>query len=61
MVHMPADTQGWALAILATIAVVFALEWAQSFFIPVLLGILLAYTLNPLVEWLEQLPWNLSH
>ena len=55
MVHMPVDTQGWALAILATIAVVFALEWAQSFFIPVLLGILLAYTLNPLVEWLEQI------
>jgi len=52
---IPADTQGWALAILATIAVVFALEWAQSFFIPVLLGILLSYTLNPLVEWLEQI------
>ena len=55
IVRMPADAQGWALAILATIAVVFALEWAQSFFIPVLLGILLAYTLNPLVEWLEQI------
>ena len=49
------DAQGLALVILATIAVVFALEWAQSFFIPVLLGILLAYTLNPLVEWLEQI------
>ena len=49
------DAQGLALVILATIAVVFALEWAQSFFIPLLLGILLAYTLNPLVAWLERI------
>lgn len=47
------DAQGLALIVLSTIAVVFALEWAQSFFIPLLLGILLAYTLNPLVVWLE--------
>jgi predicted PurR-regulated permease PerM len=47
------DAQGLALVILTTIAVIFALEWAQSFFIPLLLGILLAYTLNPLVVWLE--------
>ena len=44
-----------ALAILATVAVVFALDWAQSLFISLLLGILLAYTLNPLVIWLERL------
>ncbi len=49
------DAQGLALVILATIAVVFALEWAQSFFIPLLLGILLAYTLSPLVVWLERI------
>lgn len=49
------DAQGLALVILATIAVVFALEWAQSFFIPLLLGILLAYTLSPLVAWLERI------
>ncbi len=47
------DAQGLALIVLSTIAAVFALEWAQSFFIPLLLGILLAYTLNPLVVWLE--------
>ena len=49
------DAQGLALVILATIAVLFALEWAQSFFIPLLLGILLAYTLNTLVVWLERI------
>jgi len=35
--------------------VVFALEWAQSFVISLLLGILFAYTLNPVVVWLERL------
>lgn len=49
------DAQGLALVILATIAVVFALEWAQSFLIPLVLGVLLAYTLSPLVAWLERI------
>jgi predicted PurR-regulated permease PerM len=44
-----------ALAIIAAVAVVFALDWAQSFVISLLLGILFAYTLNPLVVWLEQI------
>lgn len=49
------DDRSLALTIVATIAVVFALEWAQSFFISLLLGILFAYTLNPLVVWLERI------
>lgn len=44
-----------ALTILATVAVVFALRWAQGFVISLLLGILFAYTLNPLVVWLERI------
>ena len=44
-----------ALVVLATLAVVFALEWAQSFFISLLLGILFAYTLAPLVAGLERI------
>ncbi|MCK9382501.1 MAG: AI-2E family transporter [Sulfuritalea sp.] len=44
-----------ALAILATVAVVFALKWAQSFVISLLLGILFAYTLNPLVVCLDRI------
>ncbi|RLJ68591.1 AI-2E family transporter [Sulfurisoma sediminicola] len=44
-----------ALFILAAFAVVFALDWAQSFVVSLLLGILFAYTLNPLVAWLERL------
>lgn len=53
-VRVPAAARDLATVILATIAVVFALEWAQSFVISLLLGILFAYTLNPLVAWLER-------
>ena len=42
-----------ALVILTTLAVIFALDWAQNFVITLLLGILLSYTLNPVVKWLE--------
>lgn len=42
-----------ALVILTTIAVIFALDWAQNFVITLLFGILLSYTLNPVVKWLE--------
>lgn len=54
-VRMPVDARGLALVILATVAGVFALQWAQKFFIPLLLGIIIAYTLNPLVVWLERI------
>jgi len=55
VVRMPVDARGLSLAILAVIAVVFALEWAQTFVISLLLGILIAYTLNPSVAWLERI------
>jgi predicted PurR-regulated permease PerM len=54
-VHLPETGHGLALTILATIAVIYALDWAQHFVISLLLGILFAYTLNPLVTWLEGL------
>ena len=47
-----------ALVVLTTLAVVFALDWAQSFIITMLLGILLAYALNPLVIQLERIKIN---
>ncbi|GAC1413167.1 MAG: hypothetical protein NVSMB6_15150 [Burkholderiaceae bacterium] len=49
------DARGAALALLATLAFVFALQWAQKFFIPVIFAILISYTLNPLVSWLERI------
>ena len=54
-VHFPEDARGVALAIMATVALIFALNWAQPFLITLLLGILFAYTLNPLVMWLERI------
>ncbi|HEU4709482.1 MAG TPA: AI-2E family transporter [Methylophilaceae bacterium] len=47
--------RGATLIILSTLAVIAVLEWAQSFVISVLLGILFAYTLNPLVDAQEKL------
>jgi predicted PurR-regulated permease PerM len=54
-ISLPETGHGLALTILATVAVVFALEWAQSFVISLLLGILFAYTLNPIVVWLQRI------
>lgn len=51
----PVEARGLALAILATVAFVFALQWAQNFLIPLLFGVFISYTLNPLVVWLERI------
>ncbi len=45
---------GFAITFLATIAFIFTLQWAQAFFVPLVFGILIAYTLSPLVGWLER-------
>lgn len=54
-VSVVVDPRGFALAIIAVIAAIFALDWAQNFVISLLLGILFAYSLNPLVVWLERM------
>jgi len=57
-VPLHVNARGLSLGILATIGFVFALQWAQKFFVPLLLGILIAYTLNPVVRWLER--WHVK-
>lgn len=52
------NARGLSLGIIATIASLFALQWAQKFFVPLLLGIFIAYTLNPVVRWLER--WHVK-
>jgi predicted PurR-regulated permease PerM len=47
------DARGVSLAVLAVLASLYALSWAQAFAVPLLLGIIFSYTLNPLVTWLE--------
>jgi predicted PurR-regulated permease PerM len=49
------DARSIARTILAVIAVVGALALAQTFFVSLLLGIIIAYTLNPLVVYLERI------
>jgi predicted PurR-regulated permease PerM len=52
--HLPLDGR-LERVLVATAATLFVLHSAQKFFIPLLLGIIMAYTLNPLVVWLERL------
>ena len=51
--RMSVDARGIALGTLAVLASVFALSWGEKFLVPLLLGIITAYTLNPVVVWLE--------
>lgn len=52
---LPASARDIALTILATLACVFALQWARNFFIPLVFSILVSYTLTPVVVWLERI------
>jgi predicted PurR-regulated permease PerM len=54
---MRSSSNAWtaSLGILAALATVAALAWAQDFVIPLLLGVLIAYTLYPLVAGLRLL------
>jgi predicted PurR-regulated permease PerM len=54
-VNLRTDSRSLAEVIVAVVATIFALYWAQRFFIPLFLGIILAYTLNPLVTWMERI------
>lgn len=53
----PPDTGGGhsrSLAVLAVLAVVFVLDWAQIVFIPLVLGVVVSYALTPLVDRLQR-------
>jgi predicted PurR-regulated permease PerM len=49
------DARGLSLAIIATVALLFAINSAEKFLVPLLFGIFIAYTLNPVVVWLERI------
>jgi len=50
VIRMPVDIRGIALSVMAVLAAVLLLQYAQAVLIPVVLGILIAYTLSPLVD-----------
>jgi predicted PurR-regulated permease PerM len=51
----PVEARGLALAIVAALASIYALSWAQTFLVPLLLGIVIAYALNTVVVALESI------
>ena len=48
------NAHGLALTTIATVSLLFALQWAQTFCLDVLLGIFVAYSLNPVVVRLQR-------
>ncbi|MGB5132869.1 MAG: AI-2E family transporter [Steroidobacteraceae bacterium] len=54
VVRAPGDHRNVSLALLATIAVVIALYFGSSVFIPVMLAVLLTYALSPVVDLLHK-------
>ncbi len=54
---MSINVRSVSLAVIATLASVYALHWAAAVFIPLLLGLLLSYALSPVVDRLQR--WHL--
>lgn len=52
VIRMPVDVRSLALSVLAALATILMLQYAQAVLIPIVLGILLAYALSPLVNGL---------
>jgi predicted PurR-regulated permease PerM len=52
--RIPVDIRSAALTVVAGLAIVLALQYAQAMVIPIVLGILISYALEPVVAWLER-------
>lgn len=52
--RMAVDVYSMSLVVLATLAVIFALQWAQAVLIPLMLGVMISYALSPLVNLMEK-------
>jgi len=48
------DTRSVSLAVLAGIGVLLFLRLAQDVFVPLVFGVLISYTLDPIVSWLQR-------
>jgi predicted PurR-regulated permease PerM len=53
-IQMPVDIRSVALTVLAGLAIVFALQYAQAMVIPIVLGVLISYALEPIVAWMTR-------
>jgi predicted PurR-regulated permease PerM len=54
LLHMPVDVRSASLAVLAVLASLFVLHWAKEVFIPILLGVMFSYALEPIIARLER-------
>jgi len=45
---------GLALAMVSTVALIYLLQWAQSVLVPFVIGVLVAYALEPSVSWMQR-------
>jgi predicted PurR-regulated permease PerM len=53
-IPMPIDVRSTSLALLALIALIAFLRWAQEVLIPITFAVLLSYALTPIVYWLRR-------
>jgi hypothetical protein len=53
-IRTPLDIRSAALTVLAVIAIVLTLQYAQAMLIPIVMGVLLSYALEPVVAWMER-------
>jgi predicted PurR-regulated permease PerM len=53
-IGMPVDIRSVALTVMAAIAVVLMLQYAQAMVIPIVLGVLISYALDPIVSTLAR-------
>ncbi len=53
-VPMVMDVRSIALGVLAVLGVVFTLKWASAVFIPLMVGVMFSYALDPLVDRLQR-------
>jgi predicted PurR-regulated permease PerM len=54
-IRMPVDIRSAALTVLAVLAVVIVLKIAAAMIIPIVLGILISYALDPIVGWMARI------
>jgi predicted PurR-regulated permease PerM len=54
IIRMPVDVRSVSLSVIAALASIYALQYAQPVLIPVVLGVLLSYALTPLVTGLAR-------
>lgn len=50
----PGNHSSMALSVLAVLAVIYTLHWAQEVLIPLVLGIFITFALGPIVTWLAK-------